>query len=258
VNVQERLELGQKDRPVDALLAAFAAGTLSAPMMALAAARLEIKPADRCFVTAMEAAYGILLEEIEPVPLTGRDRRLVNIFASEDAWDQRNASRDVGFNGHNQVNLGYVGLNYSALHPVEPGSKLYDVRVAAPETLPPSLRQFVGCNLEDVKWRSAGRGIKQSVITTGAAGEASLQVWPAGRHTPSHGHLGFEATLVLKGGFSDETGEYRRGDVAVADEMVEHKPIVLPGEDCVVFVVREAPVKALGTMNRFVQMLMGR
>jgi putative transcriptional regulator len=258
VNVQERLELGQKDRPVDALLAAYAAGILSAPMTALVAARLEIKPADRNFVTAMETACGILLEEIEPVALTSRDRRLADIFASEDELDQRNTSRDeVVFNGHSHVNLSYANFSYSDSDPL-PSSNPYIARLAAAETLPPSLRQFVGSDFEDVKWRSIGQGIKQSVITVGSAGEATLQLWPAGRHTPSHGHLGFEAVLVLKGGFSDGTGEYRRGDIAVADETLEHKPIALPGEDCAVFIVREAPVKVFGTMNRFVQMLMGR
>jgi putative transcriptional regulator len=259
VNVQERLELGQKDRPVDALLAAYAAGTLSAPMTALVTARLELKPVDRGFVAAMEAAYGIMLEEIEPVAMTGRDRNLVNIFASEDDRDQRKASHDeVVFNGHSHVNLGFVGLSYSEFNPAQRVTPPYAAQLAAGETLPPSLRQFVGCDFEDVKWRSVGHGIKQSVVTTGSTEEASLQVWPAGRHTPSHTHLGFEATLVLKGGFSDGIGEYRRGDVAVADETVEHKPIALPGEDCAVFVVREAPVKLVGTMSRFMQMLIGR
>ena len=81
--------------------------------------------------------------------------------------------------------------------------------------------------------------------------------WRAGVRTPSHGHFGFEAMLVLKGGFSDGVDEYRRGDVCVADEEVEHKPIALPGEDCIVYCVREAPVK-LGTVNRMIQMLIGR
>jgi putative transcriptional regulator len=120
------------------------------------------------------------------------------------------------------------------------------------------LRQFIGCDLDDLKWRAVNSGIKQAVITAAGSDEASLIRWRAGYRTPSHGHLGFEAMLVLKGGFSDGIGEYRRGDVSVADETVEHMPIALPGEECIVYSVREAPVKNIGTMNRFIQMLMGR
>jgi putative transcriptional regulator len=240
VNVQERLELGQKDRPVDALLAAYAAGTLSTPMAVLVAARLDLKPADRSFVAAMEAAYGVLLDDIEPVPLASRDRCLVNIFSGEDPSD-----RLVMVPKPQQRLNGHAGGSTNG-------------RDRSAETLPGSLRRFIGRDLEDLEWRSVSSGIKQSVIISGTSEEASLIRWRAGHRTPSHGHHGFEAMLVLKGGFSDGIGEYRRGDVSVADETVEHKPIALPGEDCIVYSVREAPVKTPGAVNRVIQMLLGR
>ena len=257
MNVQERLELGQKDRPVDALLAAYAAGVLSAPMAVLVAARLDLKPADRSFVAAMEAAYGVLLEEIEPVPLpTARERRLANIFASVD-----DAEQPAALTAHNGAGNGKA-LNGARVAVTEgkPNGKTksFNARGQSGDTLPPSLKRFIGRDLDDLEWRAVSNGIKQSVITANGSEEASLLRWRAGYRTPSHGHLGFEAMLVLKGGFSDGIGEYRRGDVSVADETVEHKPIALPGEDCIVYSVREAPVKLLGTMNRVIQMLMGR
>ena len=37
--------------------------------------------------------------------------------------------------------------------------------------------------------------------------------------------VGTELTLVLAGGFSDETGHFLRGDLAEADASVDHRPV---------------------------------
>src|SRR5712691_661835 len=84
LNVTGTNNVAVEERPLDALLAAYAAKTLSAPLAALVAANLELKLDNRAYVAALEAAHGVFLEELEPVPLVGRDRRLVNIFASQD------------------------------------------------------------------------------------------------------------------------------------------------------------------------------
>src|SRR5258707_8323957 len=82
VNYNRTISEPSEGRPIDALLAAHAAKTLPSPLAALAAAHLELKPDNRAYVAALEAVHGVLLEELKPVPLAGRDRRLVNIFAS--------------------------------------------------------------------------------------------------------------------------------------------------------------------------------
>jgi putative transcriptional regulator len=251
VNVQERIELGQKDRPVDELLAAFAAGSLSAPLMALMAAHLELKPARRAYVAVLEAAYGILLEDIEPVPLTNRDRRLVEIFAS-DSGEQGQQTVPVArtLNGHRSNGQAYNGQAYNGqIRGAQPGSE---------SVLPSSLRCAVGDDLEGLAWHSVASGVKQSIIATGSFGEEILMRFRAGKRMPAHGHHGLEVSLVLKGGFSDGYGQYRRGDVCVADETIEHQPIADPDEDCVMYVVRAAPMKVVGTIDRMMQVLLGR
>jgi putative transcriptional regulator len=85
VNFNGTIHLATEDRAIDALLAAYAAKALSAPLAALVAAHLELKPDNRAYVAALEAACGVFLEELKPVPLAGRDRRLVNIFATPTA-----------------------------------------------------------------------------------------------------------------------------------------------------------------------------
>jgi putative transcriptional regulator len=255
VNVQERLELGQKSRPVDELLAAYAAGSLSGPLMVLMSAHLELKPARRAYVAALEAAFGILLEEIHPVPLTNRDRRLVSIFASDGAAEREEAPARTALNGHRYhggVSNEAVRANGVAYR--SNGEELGGAGDAI--VLPPSLQRYVGHDFEDLGWRATS-GVKQSVIAAGDFGEASIIRIRAGKRTPAHGHRGLEVTLVLKGGFSDGYGQYRPGDICVADESVEHQPIADPGEDCVVFVVRAAPMKLIGTVDRMIQLFLG-
>lgn len=258
MNVQERLELGQKSRPVDELLAAYAAGSLSRPLMALMSAHLELKPARRAYVAALEAAYGILLEEIHPVPLTNRDRRLVDIFASDpgDTVEPGEAPAGTALNGHRYH--GDVSNEAARANGVAYRSDGEDPRGAENEiALPLSLQRFVGYDFEDLEWRTTS-GVKQSVIAAGDFGEASMIRIRAGKRTPAHGHQGLEVTLVLKGGFSDGFGQYRRGDVCVADEGVEHQLIADPDEDCVVFMVGSAPMKLVGTVDRVIQLFLGR
>ena len=59
-------------RPIDALLAAYAAKTLPPPLAALVAAHLELKPDNHAYVTALEAVHGVFLEELKPVRLVLR------------------------------------------------------------------------------------------------------------------------------------------------------------------------------------------
>jgi putative transcriptional regulator len=72
---------------------------------------------------------------------------------------------------------------------------------------------------------------------------------------PSHTHPGMEATLVLKGSFADATGYYGRGDLAVVDSDVDHKPVAGADEDCICFAVSEGPVKLTGPIARLFQKL---
>jgi putative transcriptional regulator len=250
VNVQERLELGQKSRPVDELLAAYAAGSLSTPLMALMSAHLELKPARRAYVAALEAAYGILLEDIDPIPLTNRDRRLVNIFASDSNASERAVPVATALNGQRYRYTSTIG---------DVAGSCADGRSGAYNeiALPSSLQRYVGHDIEDLEWRTMS-GVRQSVVASGGFGEASVMRYRAGKRTPAHGHHGLEVTLVLKGGFSDGYGQYRRGDICVADEGVEHQPIADPDEECVVFVVRAAPMKMVGAVDRVIQLFLGR
>jgi putative transcriptional regulator len=56
---------------------------------------------------------------------------------------------------------------------------------------------------------------------------------------------------VLEGGFSDGRGHYLRGDVAIADDEVTHRPRADDDGDCLCLTVTEAPVRLAGPLARF-------
>src|SRR5688572_33182549 len=68
-------------QPLDALLAAYAAGTLSAPLAALVEAHLALKPESRRFLATLAALGGALLDGIAPTPLENRDSILAGALA---------------------------------------------------------------------------------------------------------------------------------------------------------------------------------
>ncbi len=73
----------------------------------------------------------------------------------------------------------------------------------------------------------------------------------AGTALPQHTHEGHEFTLLLAGGFSDASGHYLRGDVAVADASVDHRPVADDGEDCLCLAVTDAPLRLTGPFGRY-------
>lgn len=134
-----------------------------------------------------------------------------------------------------------------------------------PDLTPPPVRStqtpfplvaYVGDNLDDVKWKPVGMGVKQSILQTSAEATARLLYIPAGVAVPDHGHHGTELTLVLRGAYSDETDHFKRGDVEIADEDLHHTPIADAHSDCICLAVTDAPLKFSGVLPRILQPLL--
>ncbi|NJL07284.1 MAG: transcriptional regulator [Methylacidiphilales bacterium] len=208
---------------VDALLADYAAGALRSTMSVLVEAHLELSPVNRRFVHDLEAVGGMLLDEAPPVAIADRDARLAAILADDTPR---------------------VSIRARPRPPADP-------------VLPGSLRRFIGRPFSEIAWKSKLPGLKECHLDS-EDGEASLLWIRAGQAMPSHTHTGLEAVLVLKGGFIDIDGHYVRGDIAVADESTDHKPVADDDEDCICFVVEEGHVKLTGLLGRIFQRIAGQ
>jgi putative transcriptional regulator len=118
---------------------------------------------------------------------------------------------------------------------------------------PAPLQDYVGGDIGAVRWRAVGMGVKQAILPTSTDATVRLLYIPAGAAMPGHSHRGRELTLVLQGAFRDEDGRYGRGDIEVADEDVEHRPVAEDGADCICLAATEAPLKFRGLLPRLAQ-----
>jgi putative transcriptional regulator len=119
--------------------------------------------------------------------------------------------------------------------------------------LPAPLRDYIAGDLADVKWRPIGMGVRQAILPTGKGATVRLLHIPAGQAVPDHGHRGIELTLVLQGAFSDATDRFGPGDVEVATEDLNHKPVAEAGADCICLAATDAPLRFNAFLPRVLQ-----
>lgn len=119
--------------------------------------------------------------------------------------------------------------------------------------LPAPIQDYVGGDLEAVKWRPVGMGVKQAILPTSRDATARLLFIPAGAAMPDHGHRGTELTLVLQGAFEDETDRFGTGDIEIADQDVHHTPVADIGADCICLAVTDAPLRFRRLLPRLAQ-----
>ncbi|CAN1520289.1 ChrR Transcriptional activator [Rhabdaerophilaceae bacterium] len=198
---------------LDSLLAAYAAGSLPPAMHALLGAHLELNATNQKFVSDLEVSLARTVDAACDRPARNRESRLDAIFGSEQLAQEQFAACD------------------------------------APE-LPRALRRFLGRDLNELSFKTVLPGIREHRVDIGDGSVAVLYRIRAGRKMPQHTHEGSEVSLVIRGGFSDATGHFVRGDVAVTDEHVDHVPVADADEECVCFAVIDAPLRLTGPIGR--------
>lgn len=204
----------------DGLLMAYAAGTLPEAFGLVVAAHISLCDDCRARAEAFEALGGALIEEdadLEPIS----DEALARVMARLDV----------------------------------------PVVVAPPPVvsrrgvLPAPVAAYVGGDLERVKWRALGMGVRQAILPTSKSATARLLYIPAGQSVPDHGHRGTELTLVLRGAFRDATDRFGPGDLEIADEELDHTPVAEAGEDCICLAATDAPLRFNSLVPRLLQPL---
>jgi putative transcriptional regulator len=119
--------------------------------------------------------------------------------------------------------------------------------------LPAPLHNYTGGDLDSVRWRPVGMGVRQAILPTSKGATARLLCIPAGAAMPDHGHRGTEMTLVLKGAFQDADAYFTRGDIEVSGKDVQHTPVADIHEDCICLAVTDAPLRFNGLLPRIWQ-----
>jgi putative transcriptional regulator len=123
--------------------------------------------------------------------------------------------------------------------------------------LPAPLRRYVGGDVDAAKWRPLGPGIHHMPLVNSEGVTARLLRIAPGRSVFDHGHSGSELTLVLKGSYNSQGEHYARGDVEVADETVNHRPVAGTEDVCICLAVTDAPLRFDSWIGRLMQPFIG-
>ncbi|MCR9150958.1 MAG: ChrR family anti-sigma-E factor [Rhodobacteraceae bacterium] len=206
----------------DALLMGYAAGTLPEAFSLVVASHVSMCDECRARLASYEALGGGLIDGAEEMAL------------SDDCFEAVMARID--------------GADAPAAPPVR--------RVRRPGLFPVPLQDYVGGDVEAVRWRPIGMGVRQAILETDREATVRLLHIPAGSAVPDHGHNGTEITLVLQGAFRDEDGRYGPGDVEVATEEMHHTPVAEPGMDCICLAATDGPLKFRAILPRLAQPLL--
>ena len=205
----------------DELLLDYATGVLPEGPALAVSLHVALDPAARRTVDRLRALGGALLEDEAAAPELG-EAALARVMARLEGV------------------------------PVEP-------KVPAPQRrpgfdwAPAPLLPYLGA----MDWKRAFGGFEQ--IEIGLHGDthkvALLRLQP-GKGLPVHRHVANEFTVVLQGGYTDNTGNYAVGDFAVGPGARQHEPIADPGEPCIALIVVEKPIVLTGAWGRWLNPLL--
>jgi len=125
--------------------------------------------------------------------------------------------------------------------------------------LPPPLAEFVGGDIDALRWRFMGPGMGYVRLMEQTNNNEQLWLLRAngGVQVPEHGHEGEEWTLVLKGSYQDGTGRYSKGDISLLDGEVEHQPLIDEDEECICLVLTQNPLRFKGAIPKIAQSFIG-
>lgn len=227
-------EKTKKDEVIGALLLDYAAGVLESPLEILVETHISLNAASAKQLRMLMQLGGILLEECEPVSLSEGALDAVMAEIARGEVDEQTAKQD------NVVVF-------------TPSHEAKDVTVAH---LPRPLADYIPDLSCDKSWRKISKGLSQCRIQfDGTDVEANIYRIAPGTSIPVHSHEGTEVTLVLSGGFTDETGAFGPGDIAIQETGATHKPVADDDGECIVFAINEGNIRLASPIGRVLSYL---
>lgn len=214
---------------ISEIYAAYAAGTLDPALFVLLGTQRTLKGSLDADLTIVDDVAGALLERETPAAMNG------------DALSSALAAIDALETGQHILNK-----------PAELASKALNEILSLPEPLRGFAIEAAGKN----GWQKTGPGIQRLTLDTGSDAETEIYRIEGGTSVPRHSHEGSEFTLVVSGGFTDETGSYGPGDLCVKGPADTHQPVADDGEVCITLAVRDGGLKFTGLMG-IIQKLVG-
>ncbi len=209
--------------PLDLLLMNYATGSLTPQESLIVAAHLTLNAAARRKVERFEALGGRLMCETEPVKVAD-DCLTATLSRIDSTPAQKSAPKE---------------------------------KACAPDLhIPDAIYALISgfCMSDPRCWSQVTRGFAKMELrfcATPTQKRLRLVKLNPRAATPMHSHPGPEVTVVLHGGFSDQTGQYKKGDIVIiSDPRIVHQPVA--GDDgCVCLMLTEAPLRFQDPFQRF-------
>ena len=124
--------------------------------------------------------------------------------------------------------------------------------------LPRALQDFIGHTVDDDPLEDQDARLPRAFDIGEHDGFHAQMLWiKPGRKMPSHTHDGIELTLVVDGAFSDTQGRFGRGDIAIGDEDLDHRPIAEGGRPCICYAVLDGSVRLTGSLYQRIGDILG-
>lgn len=204
-------------------LAAYAAGRLDEARAVVIATHAASCDECRTAIRDFEALGGVCLETVEPVAM--------NPSAMASFWARAGRQDAV------QAPASSRAAN--------------DFDLARARPLSARLRG----GLDRVQWRPVAPGISQHVLDAAGyrAGVLRLLKIQPGTRMPKHSHGDEELTLILRGAYQDEVGEFFAGDLADLDGETTHAPRAMGEEPCICLIATNAPLVFKDFVGKVVQ-----
>ena len=203
------------------LYSAYAAGRLDPAYALLVETQAALRPDIRRDMRQAELVSGIFLESEE------RDMLAPNAFEKAlQAIDRLEEPADPARAAHK-------------------ASERLDELMALPEPL----REKALESCMHTGWRRLTNSVSRLKINDGRSGHAHLYRISPGARMPRHTHHGDELTLVVAGGFTDESGAYGPGDVSLQTPHDTHQPVADDHGVCMVFAVSDGGMKFKGVLG---------
>ena len=211
-----------REEQLDAIIGNYASGALCPGLTLLFETQAALRPDVAETLGSADAVAAAFFEEESSVELapTALDAVLDRIDALEANTDQIKRAVELT------------------------GCRLNEINV-----LPEPLKSEVYGAMQDHSWRNLSTGLQRLKLDIDTDTEVELYRIEPGAGPPRHSHSGMEATLVVAGGFTDDSGAYGPGDIAVKDQNDIHQPIADPGEPCYALAVRDGGLRFTGALG---------
>ena len=235
---EQKKQNAKKDEVISALLLDYVTGALDRPLEILVETHISLNSQSAKQLRMLMQLGGVLLEECEPVSLSegALDAVMQEISDFEDTDTQNQASATS--TQDNIVTFTPPSNATSSTH------------------LPRPLADYIPDLSCDKSWRRISKGLSQCRITfNGTEVEANIYRIAPGTAIPVHSHEGTEVTLVLAGGFTDETGAFGPGDIAIQETGATHKPVADDDGECIVFAINEGNIRLANPIGRVLSYL---